>query len=117
MTITERQQGDVTILDLAGKLTLDHEVAEFRDTIRTLLEQGKKQILLNLDRVPYMDAAGVDELVRSWRTVNEHGGILKIVNLTKRIGPGLLVIPKLLTVFEAFDDEQKALASFRQDRS
>ena len=116
MTITERQQGDVTILDLAGKLTLDHEVAEFRDTIRTLLEQGKKQILLNLDRVPYMDAAGVDELVRSWRTVNEHGGILKIVNLTKRIGPGLLVIPKLLTVFEAFDEEQKALASFRQGR-
>jgi len=117
MTITERQQGDVTILDLAGKLTLDHEVAEFRDTIRTLLEQGKKQILLNLDSVPYMNAAGVDELVKSWRTVNEHGGILKIVNLTKRIGPGLLVIPKLLTVFEAFDDEQKALASFRHDRS
>jgi len=117
MSITKRQQGDVAILDLGGKLTLDDGVSEFRDTIRTLLEQGKKQILLNLDRVPYMDAAGVDELVKSWRTVNEHGGILKIVNLTKRIGPGLLVIPKLLTVFEAFDDEQKALASFRQGRS
>ena len=117
MTITERHQGDVTVLDLAGKLTLGDEVAELRDTIRSLLEQEKQQILLNLEMVPYLDAAGFDELVNAWRTVKDHGGILKIVNLVKKIGPGLLAITKLLTVFETFDGEQQALASFRQDRS
>ena len=116
MTITERRNGPVTILDLKGKFTLDDGVGEFRDTIRTLLEHGNTQILLNYD-VVYMDSAGLAELVNAYVTVRNQGGTIKLLNLTKRIGPGLHVITRLLTVFENYGDERQALASFRAEQS
>ena len=98
MHIEERVVGGVTILDLKGK-------------IHSLIQQDRKRILLNLGDVPYIDSAGLGEVVRTYTTVSRQGGQLKLVNLTKRI-TDLLMITKLLTVFETFDTEPEALKSF-----
>jgi anti-sigma B factor antagonist len=111
MQIEERAIGGVTILDLKGKITLGEGDEALRDRISHLLQTGNKKILLNLEGVPYIDSAGLGEVVRTYTTVSRQGGQLKLVNLTKRI-TDLLMITKLLTVFETFDAEQDALKSF-----
>ena len=98
MQIEERVVGEVTILDL-------------KDKINSLIQQNRKRILLNLADVPYIDSAGLGEIVRTYTTVSRQGGQLKLVNLTKRI-TDLLSITKLLTVFETFDTEPEALKSY-----
>jgi anti-sigma B factor antagonist len=112
MQIEERIVGDVTILDLKGKITLGEGDEALKDKINSLTLQNRKQILLNLEGVPYIDSAGLGEVVRTYTTVSRQGGQLKLVNLTKRI-EDLLSITKLLTVFETFDTEAEALQSFR----
>jgi anti-sigma B factor antagonist len=112
MQIEERIVGDVTILDLKGKITLGEGDEALKDKINSLTLQNRRQILLNLEGVPYIDSAGLGEVVRTYTTVSRQGGQLKLVNLTKRI-TDLLSITKLLTVFETFDSEADALASFR----
>jgi len=112
MQIEERSAGDVTILDLKGKITLGDGDELLKDKIGSLIQQGRKKILLNLAEVPYIDSAGLGELVRTYTTVSRQGGQLKLVNLTKRI-TDLLSITKLLTVFETFDSEAEALQSFK----
>jgi anti-sigma B factor antagonist len=111
MQIDERVVGDVTILDLKGKMTLGEGDEMLKDRINTLVGQGKKKLVLNLDGVPYIDSAGLGEIVRTYTTVSRQGGKLKLLNLTKRI-QDLLSITKLLTVFEVFDTEQEAVRSF-----
>lgn len=111
MQITERQVGAIMILDLKGKITLGEGDEVLKDKINSLILQNKKRILLNLADVPYIDSAGLGEVVRTYTTVSRQGGQLKLVNLTKRI-TDLLMITKLLTVFETFDVEQDALESF-----
>jgi anti-sigma B factor antagonist len=111
MQIEERVVSGVTILDLKGKITLGEGDEALRDRISHLLQGGNKKILLNLEGVPYIDSAGLGEVVRTYTTVSRQGGQLKLVNLTKRI-TDLLMITKLLTVFETFDAEQDALKSF-----
>ncbi len=111
MQIDERQVGEVMILDLKGKVTLNEGDEVLKDKINSLLQQDKKKILLNLAEVPYIDSAGLGEIVRTYTTVSRQGGQLKLVNLTKRI-TDLLMITKLLTVFETFDVEQDALKSY-----
>jgi anti-sigma B factor antagonist len=111
MQIEERQVGEVMILDLKGKITLGEGDEVLKDKINSLILQNKKHILLNLADVPYIDSAGLGEIVRTYTTVSRQGGQLKLVNLTKRI-TDLLMITKLLTVFETFDVEQDALKSF-----
>jgi anti-sigma B factor antagonist len=111
MQIEERQVGEVMILDLKGKITLGEGDEVLKDKINSLILQNKKRILLNLADVPYIDSAGLGEIVRTYTTVSRQGGQLKLVNLTKRI-TDLLMITKLLTVFETFDVEQDALKSF-----
>ena len=111
MQINERQVGEVTILDLKGKITLNEGDEVLKDKINSLILQNRKRILLNLAEVPYIDSAGLGEIVRTYTTVSRQGGQLKLVNLTKRI-TDLLMITKLLTVFETFDVEQDALKSF-----
>ena len=106
MQIDERTVGDVTILDLKGKMTLGEGDELLRDKVNSLIQQGQKKIILNLADVPYIDSAGLGEIVRTYTTVSRQGGSLKLLNLTKRI-PDLLAITKLLTVFETFDTEQK----------
>jgi anti-sigma B factor antagonist len=111
MQIEERQVGEIMILDLKGKITLGEGDEVLKDKINSLILQNKKRILLNLADVPYIDSAGLGEIVRTYTTVSRQGGQLKLVNLTKRI-TDLLMITKLLTVFETFDVEQDALKSF-----
>jgi len=111
MQIEERIVGNVTILDLKGKITLGEGDEALKDKINSLLHQDRKKLLLYLADVPYIDSAGLGEVVRTYTTVSRQGGQLKLVNLTKRI-TDLLSITKLLTVFETFDVEQDALNSF-----
>jgi anti-sigma B factor antagonist len=112
MVIEERVVGDVTILDLKGKMTLGEGDELLKDKINSLIHQGQKKLLLNLESVPYIVSAGLGEIVRTYTTVSRQGGNLKLVNLTKRI-TDLLSITKLLTVFETFDSEADALKSFQ----
>jgi len=112
MQIEERVVDGVTILDLKGKITLGEGDEALKDKINSLLMQEKKKILLNLADVPYIDSAGLGEIVRTYTTVSRQGGQLKLVNLTKRI-TDLLMITKLLTVFETFESEPDALKSYR----
>jgi anti-sigma B factor antagonist len=112
MVIEERVIGDITVLDLKGKMTLGEGDELLKDKINSLIHQGQKKLLLNLEGVPYIDSAGLGEIVRTYTTVSRQGGNLKLVNLTKRI-TDLLSITKLLTVFETFDNEPDALKSFQ----
>ena len=109
--LTTRQVGDVTVIDAAGRITLGEGASAFRDTIRDLAAKGDKKILLNLSEVNYIDSSGIGEMVSGFTTVTNHGGQLKLLGLSKRV-KDLLQITKLYTVFEVFDDEAKALASF-----
>jgi len=111
MTITERRHNDVVILDIDGKILLGEGDVQLREAIRRLLQSGARKILLNLANVPYMDSAGLGELVRAYTTVRREGGELKLLNLTARI-QDLLTITKLISVFESFDSEEAALKSF-----
>jgi anti-sigma B factor antagonist len=113
MQIEERSVGDVTVLDLKGKMTLGEGDELLKDKINSLIHQGQRKLLLNLEGVPYIDSAGLGEIVRTYTTVSRQGGSLKLVNLTKRISD-LLSITKLLTVFETFDSEKDAVASFQK---
>ncbi len=111
LNISERQAGDVTILDLSGKITIGEGSVALRNTIRRLLGEGKKSILLNLASVGYVDSSGIGELVSSFTAVNKESGKLKLLSLTQKI-QDLLAITKLLTVFDTFDDEGSALSSY-----
>ena len=111
MQIDERVVGTVTILDLKGKITLGDGDTTLRDKVNSLIQQDRKRILLNLEGVPYIDSAGLGEVVRTYTTVSRQGGQLKLVHLTKRI-TDLLMITKLLTVFETFEVEAEALKSY-----
>ena len=112
LDVKERQAGDVTILDLSGEVRIGEGAVSLRDSIRTLADQGKKKVLLNLAGVKYMDSTGVGELIANYTTIKRQGGQLKLLNLTDRI-QNLLVITKLLTVFDSYDNEAEALKSFQ----
>ena len=111
MQITERSVGDVMVLDIKGKITLGEGDEQLKDKVNSLVNQGHRKILLNLADVPYVDSAGLGEIVRTYTTVSRQGGSMKLLNLTKRI-TDLLSITKLLTVFETFDAESEAVRSF-----
>lgn len=111
MQISERTTADVVILDVKGRITLGDGDELLKDKVNQLVGQGKKKIILNLADVPYVDSAGLGEIVRTYTTVSRQGGSLKLLNLTKRISD-LLAITKLLTVFETFESENDAIKSF-----
>ncbi len=112
MEIEERANAGVMILDLKGKLTIGEGDELLKDKVNSLIQQGHQKLLLNLEGVPYVDSAGLGEIVRTYTTVSRQGGKLKLLNLTKRI-EDLLAITKLLTVFETFESEQEAVKSFQ----
>ena len=112
MQIEERVVNEVTILDLKGKITLGEGDEALKDKINSLIHQNRKRILLNLEGVPYIDSAGLGEIVRTYTTVSRQGGKLKLLNLTKRI-QDLLAITKLLTVFDTYDSEPEAIKSYK----
>jgi len=101
----------VTVIDAAGRITLGEGSSVFRDTIRDLAAKGEKKILLNLGEVSYIDSSGIGELVSAYTTVTNVGGVLKLLNLTKRV-KDLLQITKLSTVFEMHENEAEAVASY-----
>jgi anti-sigma B factor antagonist len=111
MKIETRTIGDVRILDCSGKITLGEGTMTVRNTVRDILKNNGKKIILNLAEVNYIDSSGIGELVSTYSTVANSGGQLKLLNLTKKIQE-LLAITKLLTVFQVFDSEQAALTSF-----
>ena len=111
LNISERQGGDVTVLDMSGKITIGEGSVALRMAIRRLLEESKKRILLNLAGVNYIDSSGIGELVSSYTAINKEGGQLKLLNLTQKL-QDLLTITKLLTVFDVYESESEALSSF-----
>jgi anti-sigma B factor antagonist len=111
MEIHTRTVGDVHVLDISGKITLGEATKTMRHTISDLLENGGRKIVLNLNDVNYIDSSGIGELVRTYTTVTSEGKQLILLNLTRKIRE-LLVITKLLTVFQVYDSEQAAVSSF-----
>jgi anti-sigma B factor antagonist len=112
LEVNERQAGDVTILDMSGSVRMGEGAISLRNSIRGLVEDGKKKILLNLGGVKNIDSSGIGELIANYTTVSRDGGQLKLLNLTDKIR-NLLVITKLLTVFDSYDNEPEALNSFK----
>lgn len=110
MQISERQAGDVTVLDLSGKLTMTDSGGRVKDRVNGLVTQGRKKIVLNLGAVSYMDSAGLGEIVACHTSATRDGGAIKLVNIGGRI-KDLLVMTKLLTVFDCHDTEQDALSA------
>jgi anti-sigma B factor antagonist len=112
MKIVERQVGDVVVLDLHGKILIGEGDDALREAVTKLADAGKTKILLNLADVPYVDSAGLGEIVRTYTTVSRKNGKLKLLNLTKKI-QDLLSITKLLTVFETYESEDEAVRSYQ----
>jgi anti-sigma B factor antagonist len=106
-----RQVGDVTVVDVAGRITLGEGSSALRDTMRDMVSKGQKKILLNLGEVSYIDSSGIGELVSGFTTVTNSGGQLKLLGLNKRV-KDLLQITKLYTVFDVHEDEAGAIRSY-----
>jgi anti-sigma B factor antagonist len=111
MDIKPRDAGDVTVLDMKGKILIGDPVDLLRDHINRLVERNKVRVLLNFAEVPMIDSSGLGEIVKAYTTITRHGGKIKILNLTNKVRD-LLVITKLVTVFEIYEDEREALDSF-----
>ncbi len=109
--LSTRQVGDVSVVDVAGRITLGEGSSALRETLREMVGKNQKKILLNLGDVSYIDSSGIGELVSGFTTVTNSGGQLKLLNLNKRV-KDLLQITKLYTVFDVHDDEAGAIRSF-----
>jgi len=109
--LNTRQIGDVSVVDVAGRITLGEGSSALRDSVREMVSKGQKKLLLNLGEVSYIDSSGIGELVSAFTTVTNGGGQLKLLNLTKRV-KDLLQITKLYTVFDVHDSEVNAIRSF-----
>ena len=112
MQLEQRITDNVAIVRVTGDITLNKGGnVQLKDKVQSLLQQGHKNVLVDLNRVSYVDSAGLGELVQAYATTKNRGGTLKLLNVTKRLRD-LLVVTKLLTVFDTFDNEASALASF-----
>jgi anti-sigma B factor antagonist len=111
VNIQERMVGSVVVLDLSGRVAVGENDGGLKDKVNSVIFQGNHHILLNLADVVYIDSNGLGELVSSFSAVAKRGGQIKLVNLTKRV-EDLLAICRLLTVFDTYEDEAAAIASF-----
>ncbi|MBK5257751.1 MAG: STAS domain-containing protein [Vicinamibacteria bacterium] len=111
MKTTERQAGDITILDVQGRIMFGDGEDGFRDAVTKTIESGRVKLVINMAEVPFVDSAGLSQLIRTYVTTGKRGGQMKLLNLTKRVRE-LLTITKLLTVLEEFESEEEAVASF-----
>lgn len=107
----ERRVEDVVIVDLDGKLTLGAGDVQLRQLVNDLIERGEKKILLNLEKVSYMDSAGTGELVSSYTSAQNRGASLKLLNLSSKVRD-LLMFTQLITVFEDYTDVAEAVHSY-----
>ena len=112
MKFTSREVDGVTVLDLHGKIVLGEGSVTIRDAVRDVLAKGSNKILLNLADINYIDSSGIGELVSALTAVKNAGGSLKLLQLTKKV-KDLLQITKLYTVFDIYDDEAEAIASYK----
>jgi anti-sigma B factor antagonist len=113
MELSRRDLGNVTVLDLSGKLTINDGAGRLKDTVTSLIAAGQKNIILNLGNLTYMDSAGLGEMVACHSTAAKNGGVVKLANTTGKM-KDLLSITKLVTVFDAHDTEAQAISSFKQ---
>ena len=111
LCIHERRERDVAVLDLKGRIRISGGTLALHRSIRCLVEEGKTKILLNLAGVTHIDSTGLGELISSYVTLSNKGGEIKLVHLTERL-KDIMTITKLLTVFDVYDNEPDALASF-----
>jgi anti-sigma B factor antagonist len=111
LTANSRKNGNAVIVDLNGRITLGENTQTLRDEVKSLLAQGNKNIVLNLQNVSYVDSAGLGELIAAYTTATNQGGTIKLVHLQDKI-KDLLQITKLHTVFSTFDNEQQAVSGF-----
>ncbi|MBZ5580487.1 MAG: STAS domain-containing protein [Acidobacteriia bacterium] len=109
--LNTRQVGDVSVVDVAGRITLGEGSSALRDALRDMVAKNHKKILLNLSDVSYIDSSGIGELVSGFTSVTNSGGQLKLLGLTKRV-KDLLQITKLYTVFDVHEEESSAIRSF-----
>jgi anti-sigma B factor antagonist len=115
LDIQERDREGITMLDLDGRLTVGNEMGTYREAMQKLIAAGKHSIILNMQKVDYVDSTGLGALVMTYTTLNKAGGKIKLLNLTRR-SIELLVMTKLTTIFEVVDEEQNAVNSFFPDR-
>ena len=113
MTVTERKVGDVTIVDVSGKMAAADNAGRLKDKITSLLFQGEKKILINLAEVAYVDSSGLGEMVACYGSATREGAKMKLANAGNRI-QDLLVMTRLVTIFDSHDSEDSALQSFAQ---
>jgi anti-sigma B factor antagonist len=111
LAVNTRQAGDVIIMDVSGRITLGEAASTLRNAIQSMAKEGHQKILLNLADASYIDSSGLGMLVSAFATLTNQGGQLKLLKVTARV-KDLLLITKLYTVFEVFDDEGTALQSF-----
>jgi anti-sigma B factor antagonist len=111
MSLHERRIGDVTIIDIDGRITVQDGADIFRDVVRQLVRQGRVKLVLNFQNSSYIDSTALGEIIRAYATVTRMGGTLKLLNVTGRIHE-LLMVTRLLTVFDLFDAEAEAVKSF-----
>lgn len=111
MRIDKRTKNDVTILDLEGKITIGKGDVALREAVQQTLAEGSTKLLIHLEKVSTIDSSGVGELVSAFTTVTNRGGKLKLVNLPPKVND-ILQITQLITVFEVYDTEDEALATF-----
>lgn len=111
LNITERQAGDVTILDLTGNIIMGGGSAQLRDAMERLVREDRKKIILNFAGVKYIDSSGVGELVSGWKALNTSGAGIKLLHVSERVEE-VLALSSLLAMFEIYEDESKALDEF-----
>jgi anti-sigma B factor antagonist len=112
LIVKTRKVDNIVIMDLSGKLTIGEPVMQLRDALRAQVAEGDSKFIVNLGDVSYVDSSGLGELVSSYTTVRNKGGDVKLLKLTAKI-KDLLQMTKLLTVFDVYDDEAKAIASLK----
>jgi len=112
LKLTVRTKDDIVIVDCAGRIVFGEESADLRDTVKMVITQSKR-IVLNLSGVSYIDSGGLGTLVALYTTARNAGGSIKLANLTPRVGD-LLQVTKLVTIFDVYDSEEKAIESYKK---
>lgn len=111
MKITQREVDNAVILDLNGKLTGGPDADTFREVFKSLIDQGKKNIIVNLEKVSWINSTGLGILISGYTSVRRGGGDLVIMHASDRI-ESILYVTKLNLLFKAYENEEEALASF-----